>query len=318
MASKQNRKWIPGIDPEEPVTSAAGRTLEARLAQVSHYAPLAATRSAESTEHVHQLRVATRRAAAALRVFADSLPRRRRRWIQRRLKKMRRAAGDARDYDVQLKRINADKTRNVPTRRLLRKYLQSCRRRAQASVIDAQEDFKRRRFEAKAAKLLKKVRWRGRDDEPSFAEAARDTLASLADRFFLAAAGDLHQVSQLHWLRIQGKRLRYAMEIFAAAFPPSFRRDLYAEIEKLQERLGRLNDHATAAERYRTWLDSGDHELNEELLEELIQAEERKLDRAVKRFHRWWSADRRERLRQQFDDVLQAPGCGRASQPPEL
>jgi hypothetical protein len=72
MASKQNRKWIPGIDPEEPVTSAAGRTLEARLAQVSHYAPLAATRSAETTEYVHQLRVATRRAAAALRVFADS------------------------------------------------------------------------------------------------------------------------------------------------------------------------------------------------------------------------------------------------------
>jgi len=47
---------------------------------------------------------------------------------------------------------------------------------------------------------------------------------------------------ELHRIRIIGKRLRYAMEIFADCFGPSFRRTLYPAVEEMQETLGDAND----------------------------------------------------------------------------
>jgi hypothetical protein len=58
-------KWVPIVAPEEGVREVASGTLAARLATVQHYLPLAAEKSDEDVEYVHQLRVWTRRAAAA-------------------------------------------------------------------------------------------------------------------------------------------------------------------------------------------------------------------------------------------------------------
>ena len=93
-------KWIEGLTPEMPVAEAATAVLAARLEVVRHYLPLAAEKPYDDPEYVHQLRVGTRRAGAALRVFADCLPRKHRRMARRRLREIRRAAGDARDWDV--------------------------------------------------------------------------------------------------------------------------------------------------------------------------------------------------------------------------
>src|SRR5207244_2166671 len=54
----------------------------------------------EDIENVHQLRVATRRAAAALRIFLDCLPGRLHDKTRKALRGLRRAAGEARDWDV--------------------------------------------------------------------------------------------------------------------------------------------------------------------------------------------------------------------------
>src|SRR5262249_22855308 len=51
-------------------------------------------------EHVHRLRVATRRAGAALRIFESCLPDKTFRRVRKQLRAMRRAAGEARDWDV--------------------------------------------------------------------------------------------------------------------------------------------------------------------------------------------------------------------------
>src|SRR5262249_4315666 len=51
-------------------------------------------------EYVHQLRVGTRRADAALRIFTACLPGEVYRKSRRRLRELRRAAGAARDWDV--------------------------------------------------------------------------------------------------------------------------------------------------------------------------------------------------------------------------
>ena len=59
-------------------------------------------------EHVHRLRVSTRRAVAALKLYRDWLPPAKFRWVKKRLKKIRRAAGDARDLDVLAERLQRE------------------------------------------------------------------------------------------------------------------------------------------------------------------------------------------------------------------
>ena len=60
-------KWINGLTPDMPVADAARVVLAARFEVVRQYLPLAAAKPYEDVEYVHQLRVGTRRAGAALR-----------------------------------------------------------------------------------------------------------------------------------------------------------------------------------------------------------------------------------------------------------
>ena len=118
-------KWIEGLTPEMGVAEAATAVLAARFEVVRHFLPLAAEKPYDDPEYVHQLRVGTRRAAAALRVFADCLPRKHLRTLRRRLREIRRAAGDARDWDVFLlgfaSRRSLDRGRRAAGARLPRR-----------------------------------------------------------------------------------------------------------------------------------------------------------------------------------------------------
>src|SRR5262249_4238185 len=72
------------------------------------------------------------------------------------------------------------------------------------------------------------------------------TLRDLAGPLLLGLVKDLDQAMDrdlgdyihLHRVRILGKRLRYAMEVFAACFEPAFREQLYPLVEEMQEILG--------------------------------------------------------------------------------
>jgi hypothetical protein len=77
----------------------------------------------------------------------------------------------------------------------------------------------------------------------------RPLLAGLTADLAETAAGDLKDYAQLHQVRIAGKRLRYAMEVFSGCFPPPFTDVLYPLVEHVQEILGRANDSHVASER---------------------------------------------------------------------
>src|ERR1700721_292702 len=134
-------KWIEGLSPEMEVTLAAREVLIARFQVVRHYLPMAIEKSIEDYEYVHQLRVSTRRAAAALRVFADCLPRKHLKATRESLRLIRRAAADARDWDVFL--LGLPKTRSLttalgkPALDFLSGYAMSERVAAQARLVDA-------------------------------------------------------------------------------------------------------------------------------------------------------------------------------------
>jgi triphosphatase len=60
------------------------------------------------------------------------------------------------------------------------------------------------------------------------------------------AAHDLDETSQRHELRIQGKKMRYAVEFFASLFPAKRGRAYRDALAKLQRVLGAVNDAAVA------------------------------------------------------------------------
>ncbi len=109
-----------------------------------------------------------------------------------------------------------------------------------------------------------------------------------------AALGDLTDYRQLHQVRIAGKRLRYAMEVFADCFDPTFRETLYPRVEELQEVLGRANDSHVAAERLVCLRDrvratcSTAWPRLQPGLEQLLRSHQRRLPQERRRFLKWW------------------------------
>ena len=108
------------------------------------------------------------------------------------------------------------------------------------------------------------------------------------------ATADLSSYAQLHQVRIAGKRLRYAMEVFADCFPESFRLELYPQIESMQEILGRANDSHVACERLaqvRDWLKRhgcDDWHRLQPGIEGLLRYHQRRLPVERRRFGQWW------------------------------
>lgn len=290
-------KWIEGTSADQPVSAAARRTLEVRLAVVWHYLPLAARRAAEDVEHVHQLRVASRRAVAAIEIFEELLPRRRAKWLLKRLKEIRRTAGAARDDDVLAARL-LQWSEQHPSVELVLQQVRRHREANQKPIRKIHRKLVKERFELGLSELLERIRWRDMSHprEPRLSVVARRSLKCFLAEFVKASQGDWEDYAALHQFRIAGKRLRYAMEVFGAAFSPAFRQRLYPQVEILQELLGDVNDHATAITRLEKWLDKSEDDELTVALKKLLAAERRGLKRNRRKFLDWWTPARAKTL----------------------
>lgn len=295
-------KWIEGIGPESAVDDAARRSLEARLATVSHCLPLAAHLAEHDIEHVHRLRVATRRAVAAVKLYRELLPRKKARWLKKRLRKIRRAAGEARDLDVLAERLQREFPELAPS---VLPLVAGERAAAQPAIIEVAEDARRDdRFVRKTAKLLNRVRPPECACPPEqtvrFKDWASSQLARIADAFFAASPGETADMAAMHQFRIRAKALRYAMELLAPGLPTELVAEQYPVIKELQEYLGRINDRVASAERFRRWAKDAKDDAQRQSLERLISADAAQLADDLRHFKEWWSADRLQRLRESF------------------
>src|SRR3990172_7585767 len=89
--------------------------------------------------------------------------------------------------------------------------------------------------------VVSRVRWRCTDDRPpNVRELGRETIAQRVAQWCGPEAAVDDDLTALHALRIRGKRLRYAMELFAGVFSAGFRDPLYVSVEQAQELLGRV------------------------------------------------------------------------------
>ncbi|HKD38297.1 MAG TPA: CHAD domain-containing protein [Pirellulales bacterium] len=299
----RKRKWIAVDSPHEPVTRVARRALKNRLLAVWDYLPSAAERPEKDPEFVHQLRVSSRRAMAAIEMFDSLLPMRRSEWFKKQLRKVRRAAGEARDLDVLSQRL-AELLRGEPcdVARPIMDAAAESRRNAQPAICKMHHRLCDRQYKRRIGKLLKRVRVRhaALAVEPDFAEVGRDSMRRAVNDFFSASRANLSDTANLHLMRIASKQVRYAMEIFAGAFPASMTEQLYPQIVELQEKLGEINDHVSALARFQEWQSHLEASEGVSLLGRLMQSEARLRDERIAAFQQYWNGDRGQRLRYQF------------------
>lgn len=292
-------KWIEGLAPEGGVYEAARLTLEARLRTVAHWLPLAAQHASDDVEYVHRLRVATRRATAALKLYHDWLPRGPYRWLKKRLRTIRRAAGEARDLDVladRLRRELGDRAAGLLSE------IAAQRVAAQPAIVDAAARCADKdRYLRKVHKLLAGIAPRDKNGkgeaERCFSSWAHDRLDEVVAKSFAALPTHRDDPAELHQFRIRIKALRYAIELLAPSFGAKLRQVHYPVVEELQERLGRINDHVTGAARLQKWSHATSDAQLQELLDTLAQQENIRQTDEIAEFRQWWTPDRVAELR---------------------
>lgn len=262
----------------------------------------AAAREDSSPETVHRLRVATRRTLAALEVFGDKVPARSRDWFVKRLSQLRRAAGEARDLDVLAEHLTADAGVSPQDRARLAAMLEHRRAVSRSPIREQRRKLIEADWASRCDRLVAAV-GRRRRHRP-FTSFARRRFKPMIDGFFTAADRRLRSANELHALRIAGKRLRYAFEIFAPAFPPRVRGDCQEALERLQKSLGEYTDHAALADRLAEWAAGNAAGECREILLSLHQRERNLAEAARKSFSRWWNGRRRRSLRRSFQRIL--------------
>lgn len=281
---------------DQPVHRFAGRTIRRRLHDV--WTELGeACRARGDRDSVHRLRVATRRASAAIDAFAALVPPGRRRWFDRRLRTLRRAAGDARDLDVLAARIADDAPSPAASagRRRLREMLARQRPEARRPVVEARDRLVDDGWTVHIDRLVDRLGHGS--DHATVRQFSRKRMKREIRRFFERADRHGRRRAELHRLRIDGKRLRYAFEVFASALDPGGRSRCERTLESFQKRLGRYTDHESAAARFGRWSAGPALDDDRRLLEAMRGAECAAAKRARGEFVKWWTPSRRRSLR---------------------
>jgi CHAD domain-containing protein len=309
-------KWISELMAQTPVADAARRALTVRLEVVRDWLPLALHEADKDPEHVHQLRVGTRRARAALDIFALCLPQKAHKHAKKLLRGLRRAAGAARDWDVFTAGLvgweGRRGTRDKPGLDYLIGYAFAQRAVAQTHLEEAAADYPFS-FDRFVAETVAAVHRPPAGGPRTLGELARPLLSGLLGELEEASAGDLDDYAHLHRVRIIGKRLRYAMEIFADCFAPPFREQFYPAVEQMQEILGNANDSHVAAGRLRDLRVRLQAVLPAQWkryrpgIEKLLHFHEERLPREREHFEQWWQRWQKSGADSGFAALLKAP-----------
>jgi CHAD domain-containing protein len=302
-------KWISGVSAEQPVREAAARILDVRLRSVWCWLPLAAEKSGEDVEYVHQLRIASRRAVEAARMFSHLVEREKLADCREALRRIRRAADGARNWDVLIARLGGSESIADSIREELR------RRRAdvQGPIAAICQEMQDTAFERRIEELVAAIEGQTRKKAlHSLGRQAPRYLKKSLRRFFRAAVADLSNDDNLHELRILAKKLRYTMEPLAPAFEPAFRERLYPQVTFLQDFLGRINDHAMAGSLFGEWHGQTEVAVEKAFLAGMLAAEKRACNDLRQTFLAFWTPDTIAHLGHQFRDYcLSGKGLGK-------
>ena len=216
---------------------------------------LRGVRENEDIEPVHQARVASRRMRAALRMFADCFEGKKLARWQKRIQKLTKGLGLARDRDVQivfverfLEHLEAkDRTHRPGVKRFLLRLRQE-RDVLQPKVLKTLGGLEKGNALAEMHGELAKILFMlsSRDVQVHSPFVFERTAGHIRDRQhdLLVHQGTLGNPEDLdghHRLRIAAKRLRYTMEICDRAYDGGLKL-LIKAVKKVQSLLGDIHD----------------------------------------------------------------------------
>ena len=208
----------------------------------------------DDPEYVHQMRVATRRLRAALRMFRPVLPGSFAEQLVPPMRELMRALGQARDLDVLMAEIVAPVAAALPDEPRLTDLAGAITNRLYAARTNIRHVLRQPGYGQlllTAGSLLQRAPF----IEPPAADDAATSLLQFADRRLrrllkkileLADAARIDYPPSLHELRIGIKRLRYAIEFFGPMLPGKAGAAALKRLAGLQDELGQLNDLASA------------------------------------------------------------------------
>ena len=208
----------------------------------------------DDPEYVHQMRVATRRLRAALRMFRPVLPAGFAEQLVPPMRELMRSLGQARDLDVLMAEIVAPVADALPDEPRLTDLAGVITNRLYAARANIRQVLRQPGYGQlllTAGSLLQRTPF----VEPPAADDTAPSLLQFADRRLRRLLKKIHDLADaaridcppsLHELRIGIKRLRYAIEFFGTMLPGKAGAAAVKRLAGLQDELGQLNDLASA------------------------------------------------------------------------
>ena len=279
-------------------------------------------------EHVHRLRVSSRRLRTGLKHFRDCLPDKKTRIFEDEIRRLGNALGKARDLDIQIETLNVlyeeDLNQKLkPGYRRLLLRLKQRRMKAQKKVEQTLAALQEEKIIKKMKKHLEESA-SSADDlylyTPSLYERAFDAIhADLND--FLSYEEFVHSpenMEKLHAMRIAGKHLRYSMEIFA----PVYKESLLPHIQimkDIQDQLGKMHDDDVWVNWLPKFLENEEKRVNEYFgntgplkrlipgIEHLIEDRKKSREAAYQSFLATWVTVSLENAWENLREIINAP-----------
>ena len=259
----------PAIGVGDTMAAAAAQVLAVQFGHMLAHEQ--GTRLGEDPEELHDMRVATRRMRAALRVFDGHLDPKVMKPFGKAMRRTGRALGAVRDLDVFL--IKTERYREtLPEERrdelepLLAAW-RSEREAARERLLTHLDSESFARFKERFAEALERPDTLARRSRDERAEPAPQRVlhvlpgvlfdhAATVWAFADALAGGDAPLWRYHQLRIAGKGLRYTLEFFEEVLDDEAK-TMVKDVKRLQDHLGDLQDAVVSSQVMRTFLTWG-------------------------------------------------------------
>lgn len=209
----------------------------------------AGTRTGNSPDALHDMRVATRRLRAAFRDFKEAFGDSTLDPFVEDVRWLAQLLGRIRDSDVFLQWLkdyaNTAPASDRPTVDRVIRERQTARARARAALLDALDSSRYLEFKAAFAGLVETdiaAAPASPGSGPSLLDWTNDKIRLQCKRVLKKGRrANLKHLKRLHRLRIEFKRLRYTGEFFSSLYPKGLRK-LIKKSTRLQDTLGVIHD----------------------------------------------------------------------------
>jgi inorganic triphosphatase YgiF len=255
------QKPVPVFSQQVPVDAAM--TVQSAFAAIAHsclahiLANFAGAQAGGEAEYVHQLRVGIRRLRGALLSFREVIPRAERQHLGTELRWLLQEVGPAREWDVLLANTLQPVRKRFAHREGLRRIQALAEAQRMAGYARAEKSLRSARA---TGLLLQLAAWldawtrqqpAAQDEQSRLPQPVAELAVEILERRHrkvrkLGRRIRKLSAEELHQLRIEIKKLRYATEFFHALWPRRASGRYIAALKDLQDVLGTMNDAAIA------------------------------------------------------------------------